>query len=154
MTKLSSKFGFNDAIRTKTFEIKGNKFTVRVPTSNEKLVIDKSIIELDEAEINSRYEKMTEVFRKSVAEEQIEGIELKEDDVIIDGMSAKETVSAVLRMEKRILKYFQMLIPEDGSSEDFTYEDIESELPLQLQLEIVEKISEAIEPNYRDARKN
>lgn len=154
MTKLSSKFGFNDAIRTKTFEIKGNKFTVKVPTSNEKLAIDKSIIEIDETELNIRYQKMTEVFRQSVAESPIEGIELKEDDVIIDGMSAKETVASVLRMEKRILKYFQMLIPEDGSSEDFTYEDIEAELPLQLQLEVVEKISEAIEPSYRDARKN
>ena len=68
--------------------------------------------------------------------------------------SSKETVSSILRMEKKILRYFQFLVPEEGTSEDFTYADIEEELPLQLQLEILEKINEAIEPNYREARKN
>jgi hypothetical protein len=150
MSKLSSAFKLNDQIRTKTFEIKGNKFTVKVPTSHEKLAIDKSIYDISEEEINAKFHSITDIFRN----ETIEGVEITDDDVIVNGVSSKDTVVSILQMEKKILKYFQLLIPEEGTSEDFTYADIEAELPLQLQLEILEHINEAIEPNYREARKN
>lgn len=150
MSKLSSAFKFSDSLRTKTFEIKGNKFTVKVPLSQEKLAIDTSITDITEDEVNARFLEMTEPFKDT----EIEGIEKKDDDIIVFGSSAKETARAILQLEKKITLYFKFLVPDEGESNDFTYEDIDAELPLQLQLEIVEKITEAIEPNYKEARKN
>lgn len=154
MSKLSSAFKFNDSIRTKSFEIKGNKFTVRVPLASEKAEIDKSTFDISEDEVNVRYKEMTDVIRESLLSQPVDGIEITENDVIINGSSSRDNVKSLLRMERKIVKYFHLLVPDDGSTVDFTYKDIDEELPLQLQLEIVEKISEAIEPNYREARKN
>lgn len=150
MSKLSSAFKFSEALKTKTFEIKGTKFTVRIPLSSEKLAMDASIFDIPQEQIDARYAQMTEAFKDT----EIEGIEHKDDDVIVFGNSAKETAKSILQLEKKITEYFKLLVPEDGSSNEFTYEEIEEELPLQLQLEVVEKIMEAIEPNYREARKN
>jgi hypothetical protein len=47
-------------------------------------------------------------------------------------------------------------VPElDGAShEDLTYKDIEDEFPMSVQLQIVEKIGEAISPTYKESRGN
>lgn len=150
MTKLSSALKLNDAIRTKTFEIKGNKFTVKVPLAQEKLAIDTSILEIPDEVVEARFEEMTKPFKDT----EIEGIEHKDGDIIVFGNSAKETARSIIQLERKIESYFKFLVLEEGVNANFTYKEIEEELPLQLQLEVVEKIVEAIEPNYREARKN
>jgi hypothetical protein len=57
-------------------------------------------------------------------------------------------------MENKILEYIKLLVPANGSLNDITYEEVEAEWPTQVQMEILEKISEAIQPGYKDARKN
>jgi hypothetical protein len=47
-----------------------------------------------------------------------------------------------------------LLVAENGSLEDITYKDIEAEFPMAIQLELVSKITEVIQPGYKDARKN
>ena len=55
-------------------------------------------------------------------------------------------------MQYRIVEYIKFLIPETGSLEDLTYEDVESEFPLAVQLTLVDKINEVISPDYKEVR--
>lgn len=150
MSKLFESLNISPAIRTKTFELNGHTFKVNVPLSNELDAIIERIAVVDKAAVESRLEKMTSAFK----ENPIDGVEIKEDDVVIDGKSTRDVVVSVLQMENRITEYFKLLVPQTGSLADITYEEINSEFPLQVQLELVEKINEAIQPGYKDARKN
>lgn len=150
MSKLFESLNINQTIRTKTFELNGHTFKVSIPLSSELDAIMERIAKIDKEIIEERFKKMTSAF----TEAKVEGIEVKDEDVIIDGKSTKEIVVSVLQMENRITEYFKLLVPQTGSLADLTYEEINSEFPLQVQLELVEKINEAIQPGYKDARKN
>lgn len=150
MTKLSSAFKFKDSIRVKSFELGGHVFKVRIPLNKELEDMTKRIIDIPQSEINKRLEKMTHALK----DENIDGVEIKDDDVIVDGKSTKETVVSVLQMERRITEYIKLLVPETGDLKDLTYAEIEEEFPLAVQFELIEKINEAIQPGYKDARKN
>lgn len=154
MTRLGSAFGkkySTDALRTKTFELGGHIFKVRIPLTKEMDEIQERISKIDETEAKARFEKMTATFKNSTA---IEGIVVTEDDVIIEGRSTRELVESMLQMENRTVQYIRLLIPENGTLEDITYKEIEEEWPFQVQLEILNKITEAIQPGYKDSRKN
>lgn len=154
MTRLSSAFGKKysaDAIRTKTFELAGHVFKVRVPLTKEMEEIQQRINKIDEVDAKARFEKMTTTFKDSTA---VEGIVVTKDDVIIEGRSTRELVESIMQMENRTVEYIRLLIPENGTLEDITYKEIEEEWPFQVQLEILNKITEAIQPGYKDSRKN
>lgn len=150
MTKIASSLKLNDSVRIKTFNLADSTLKVKVPLNKELEELTQRIIEIPQELIDQRLKKMTE----TLTAEPIEGVEVKEDDVVVEGRSVKETVISVLQMERRIVEYFKLLVPTEGTLEDITYEEIEAEFPLQLQFEIVEKITEAIQPGYKDARKN
>jgi 6-pyruvoyl-tetrahydropterin synthase len=150
MTRLGSAFNLNGALRTKTFELGGHTFKVKVPLTSELDEMFARIIQVDEKIVKERLKKMTDALTK----EPIEGVEVTKDDVIVNGASTKETVVSVLQMEKKITEYIKLLVPENGDLSELTYDDIEQEFPLQIQLELIEKITEAIQPGYKDARKN
>jgi len=150
MSKLFDSLNISESIRTKTFELNNHTFKVRVPLSNELDAIMDRIFKLDKKILDERLEKMTLALKEST----VDGIEVKKDDVIVDGKSSKEIVTSVLQMENRITEYFKLLIPHTGSLDSITYDEINEEFPLQVQLEIVEKINEVIQPGYKDARKN
>ena len=152
MSKLSSAFGNIDQLRVKTFELQGQTFRVRVPLTKELEAISKRCEEIDPAVFEQRYQKAISIFSK---DEPAEGVEIIDGDVIVDGRSTKDLVQTSMKMENRVVEYFKLLVPVDGESlTELTYEDIESELPFQVQLEVLGKISEAIQPGYKDARKN
>jgi len=94
---------------------------------------------------------MTVTFKDS---KTVEGIVVTDDDVIIEGRSTRELVESIIQMENRTVEYIRLLIPESGTLEDITYKEIEEEWPFQVQLEILNKITEAIQPGYKDSRKN
>jgi hypothetical protein len=150
MTKLSSALKLKDSIRIKSFELAGHTFKVKVPLNSELETIIKRIVEIPEEEVSARLKKMTEALTESTSE----GVEVKDGDVIVEGKSTKETVLSVMQMERKITEYMKLLVPESGSLSDLTYEDVDAEFPLQVQFEIIEKITEAIQPGYKDARKN
>ena len=54
----------------------------------------------------------------------------------------------------KITEYIKLLVPKEGSLENLTYQEIDEEFTLQTQLEIVEKITEVIQPGYKETRKN
>ena len=150
MTRLASAFNLNGALRTKTFELGGHTFKVKVPLTSELDDMFARIVKIDEKIVKERLKKMTDALTK----EPIEGVEITKDDVIVNGSSTKETVISVLQMERKITEYIKLLVPESGDLEELTYDDIEQEFPLQIQLELIEKITESIQPGYKDARKN
>ena len=155
MSKLSSAFGkkYESAvaqIRTKTFSIGGHEFKVRIPLTAEMNAMQDRIAKVDEAKVKARFESMTKDLRKG---ERV-GVEITDDDVIIDGKSTLELAKAVLMMEQRVIEYIRLLVPVSGTLDDITYDEIEEEWPLAVQMEIIDKINDAIQPGYKDTRKN
>ena len=151
MTKLSSAFGETTNLRTKTFELAGHEFKVRVPLSKELDDMQDRISKIDATEFKIRFDKMTSTFRNV---SDIEGVVVTDDDVIVEGRSTKELVETILQMENRMVEYIKLLVPVNGTLDDITYEDIEAEWPTTVQLEMIAKISESIQPGYKDSRKN
>lgn len=155
MSKLSSAFGKKyesslAQIRTRTFNAGGFDFKVRIPLTAELSAMQERIAKIDSEKAETKYKEMT---ANLISEPPI-GVEVKENDVIINGKSTRELVEAVLTMENRIVEYIRLLIPVNGTMDDISYEDIESEWPLSVQLEIVDRITEAIQPGYKETRKN
>lgn len=150
MTKLTSAFGEITNLRTKTFELAGYNFKVRVPLTKELDAMQERIQKFDQAEFQKRYDKMTSSFRADI----LDGVVVTDNDVIIEGRSTKELVETILQMENRMVEYIKLLVPVNGTLDEITYEDIEAEWPTAVQLEILAKISEAIQPGYKDSRKN
>ena len=154
MTRLSSALGSNyasDSLRTKTFELAGHTFKVRVPLTREMELIQERIENIDESEFKVRFEKMTASFKDST---ELEGIVVTDDDVIIEGRSTRELVKSIMQMENRTVEYIKLIVPEHDNLDDITYKEIDEEWPFQVQLEVLNKISEAIQPGYKDSRKN
>jgi hypothetical protein len=153
MSKLASALGEKYQanalnLKTKAFELAGHTFKVRIPLTKELDDINSRIDNLDEAEMERRYQKMVAPMKG------LEGIEERDNDVFLDGRSTREMVKFSMQAENRIVEYVRLLVPETGSLEDITYEEIEAEWSLPIQLEIVSKIAEAIQPGYKDTRKN
>ena len=150
MTKLTSAFGEISNLRTKSFEFAGHDFKVRIPLTKELDAMQERIEKFDQAEYQKRFDKMTASFRA----ETIDGVEVTETDVIVEGRSTKELVETILKMENRMVEYIKLLVPVNGTLDEITYDDIEAEWPYAVQLEMIAKISEAIQPGYKDSRKN
>lgn len=151
MTRLASAFGNTGALRVKTFELGGHLFKVRIPLTKEMEEMNLRIEDAPKEEIESRYQKMTSAFRDG---EKIDGIEITDDDVIVDGKSSRDLAESAIKIERRIVELFSLLVPESGTLEGLTYQEIEDEFPFSVQVEIIGKISEAIQPGFKDQRKN
>lgn len=139
MSRLATAFKLNDSIRTKEFELGGFPFKVRVPLDIELENITKRFIAPSDEEIEARIAKMM----ASLEAEDVKDVEINKDNV-----------QSIIRMEQKITEYVRLLIPVEGDISDITYEEIAEEFPLQVQLELLTKITEAIQPGYKDARKN
>ena len=151
MTRLASAFGNTGALRVKTFELGGHLFKVRIPLTKEMEEMNRRIEDAPKEEIESRYQKMTSAFRDG---EKIDGIEITDDDVIVDGKSSRDLAESAIKIERRIVELFNLLVPETGSLEGLTYQEIEEEFPFSVQVELIAKITEAIQPGFKDQRKN
>lgn len=154
MSRIQSAFGdsYQKAhLRTKTFELGGHVFKVRIPLTKEMEQIEEAIEAINPEDLQARYEKMSASFRTGTV---IEGIETTEDDVIIEGRSTKDLVKKIIMMENRMVQFVKLLVPEVGTLDDITYEDIDAEWPMPVQLEMIAKITESIQPGYKDSRKN
>lgn len=139
MSRLATAFKLNDSIRTKEFELGGFQFKVRVPLDAELENITKRFVSPTEETIDARIAKMTALLNA----EDVKDVEI-----------SRENVQSILRMEQKITEYIRLLIPTDGDISDITYNEIAEEFPLQIQIELLNKITEAIQPGYKDARKN
>lgn len=150
MSRLGSALNVSDSIRYKTFQLGNNTFKVKVPLTNELEAMTSRYLEVDDAKVKERLEKMTVALREA----KQDNIVVTEDDVLVDGKSSKETVISILQMEQRITEYVKLLVPVNGDLGDLTYAEIEEVFPLQVQLELLENIIDCIQPGYKEAQKN
>lgn len=147
MSKLSQALGkkYEEnrlSVLTRTFELGDHTFKVRVPNVSEIETIYNYFNNPNTEKIEKEYKDIIAGFEK----DEVNG------DVVIEGRSMREAAKNKVVLKYRIVEYFKFIIPETGSLDDLTYEDIESEFPLAVQLTIVEKINEVISPDYRDTR--
>ena len=160
-TKLTKAFGKRfeenkDAVRIREFELGGHTFKVRVPLTVESEVIQKKVLEIDEEKIEHYYqESVKEIKANKDAMGEIEGIEFKDNDIVIQGRSMREAAKMKYASEVRVLEMVKLLVPEEKGFDmaTLTYADIEEVFPLPVQLELVEKISEVISFDYHRTRK-
>jgi len=156
MTKLASAFGekYQQSainIRTKSFELGGHTFKVRVPLNKEIEDMDARMSAVDPEKLQARFEKIAAPFKVG---EPTNGVVISEDDVTVEGRSCRELAKSAIEVEQRIVEYTKLLVVENGDLSDISYEDIEIEFPFQIQVELMSKITEAIQPGYKEARKN
>ena len=160
MTKFSSAFGDKyqankKNLMTRSFELGGHTFKVRIPLVSESDAIYKKVSEPDAEVVEAVYQTITAPLRK-FENDQTEEFKFVDGDILVDGRSMKEAAKNKAITEARITEFFKLLVPEmEGASlEDLTYKDIEDEFPMSVQMQIVEKIGEVVSPTYREARGN
>ena len=154
MSKLGSALGkkYEEnrlSVLTRSFELGDHTFKVRVPSVQEIEAIYNYFKRPNEEKVELEYQKMLKEFDGL---KEKEGVEIKDNDMFIDGRSMKETAKNKHILQHRITEYIKFLIPETGSLEDITYEDVENEFPLTVQMTLVEKINEVISPDYKDIK--
>jgi hypothetical protein len=154
MSKLGSALGkkYEEnrlSVLTRSFELGDHTFKVRIPSVQEIEAIYNYFKNPNEEKIEQEYQLMIKAFENLKDQE---GVEVKDNDFIIDGRSIRETAKNKHILQHRIVQYIKFLIPETGSLEDITYEDVEAEFPLTVQMTLVEKINEVISPDYKDIK--
>lgn len=154
MSKLGSALGkkYEEnrlSVLTRSFELGDHTFKVRVPSVSEIEAIYNYFKNPNEEKVEQEYQLMIKAFENL---EGKEGVEVRDNDFIIDGRSVRETATNKHILQHRIVEYIKFLIPETGSLEDITYEDVEAEFPLSVQMTLVEKINEVISPEYKDIK--
>jgi hypothetical protein len=160
MTKLATLLGSQYESKRKglfirQFELGGYTFKVKVPTVAESDAIYERIQNPTDADIEEVYieiAKPLEQFKDQASEE----FQFIENDILVNGRSLRETARLKLTTQNRITEFVKLLIPEtDGDSlADLTYKEIEEEFPMAVQIALLEKISEAISPSYKESRGN
>lgn len=157
MGKLTNKLGLNtDAIRIRSFEFNGQKLRVRVPTSSEAELLYEKTKEPSDELINKKYELIVKPFLGKKEElESNKDFVITNDDVVFQGKSMKEMAKNQAITELRIVETFKLLVSGDGGNlDDLTYEDIDQDMPLPIQLDLMRRITETISPGYDENRKN
>lgn len=154
MSKLGSALGkkYEEnrlSVLTRSFELGDHTFKVRVPSVSEIEAIYNYFKNPNEEKVEIEYQKMLKEFDGL---KEKEGVEIKDNDMVIDGRSMRETAKNKHILQHRIVEYIKFLIPEAGSLEDINYEDVEAEFPLSVQMTLVEKINEVISPEYKDIK--
>jgi uncharacterized protein (DUF342 family) len=162
MTKLSNLLGEKYQAKRanifiRSFELGGHTFKVRIPFVAESDAIYKKISDPDQEHIERIYKQLSEplLSLKDNAQEDAE-IEFKENDIVVKGRSMREAAKNKAITENRVVEYIKLLVPEqpDMTLNDLTYEEVEAEFPWTVQVALIEKISEAISPNYKETRGN
>ena len=160
MTKLASILGAQYESKRKNlfirqFELGGFTFKVKIPTVAQSDAMYERIQNPIEEEISAVYDEIAkplEQFRGQETEEFI----FEEDDIVVSGRSLRQTAKMKVMTQNRITEFVKLLIPENEKDSllDLTYEEIEAEFPMPVQLALIEKIAEAISPNYKETRGN
>lgn len=150
---LGAKFQeHKSSIVTRTFEMGGHTFRVRIPTVGETESMYERLATPDDAKLKAVYDEITKDLLK-YKDDPIDTVEFKEDDIITEGRSLKEAARNTVLAQARIVEYFRLLVPDEGQSWDgLEYSDIEESMPWAVQIELVQHIIEAISPNYKDIR--
>jgi hypothetical protein len=158
MTTLAKAFAINpDKIRIRSFEYNGEQFKVRVPLTQEAESMFERVDNPPAELIKAKFDELTrELYAKK--QEIIDSkadIKFKKDDVVVGDQSLLALAKSQASGEIRILESIKLLVPVNGANlGDITYDQIQEEFPLPVQLSLVKKIAEIVSPAYEDVRKN
>lgn len=154
MSKIASALGgkYQEnrlSVMTRTFVLGDHTFRVRVPAVHEIEAVYNYFKNPNVDLIENAFKNMTYDL-VSIKDTNPEGVIYTDKDVIVDGRSMMEAARNKVILQHRIVEYFKFLIPEDGQSlDDLEYSDVEEEFPLSIQIQIIDKISEVISPDYK-----
>lgn len=152
--KLSESLKINsNNIRIREFTMAGQTLRVRVPLASEMEAMNDRV---KNAAWKDQYKKMVDPLLEKKDSFDNEEIKFTDDDVFINDKSIKELAKVAAQTNARIVEMFKLLVPVvDGADlSGLTYEDVESEFPFSVQLDISKKIAEVISPGYEETRKN
>jgi hypothetical protein len=160
MTKLASALGEKYQAKklnifTRTFELGGHTFKVRIPYVAETDAIYEKINNPDPEQVEKIYQLLSEPLLQ-FKDQATEGVKFAENDVIVNGRSMREAAKNKAITEIRVTEFIKLLVPENPEMtlDDLTYAEIESEFPWTVQIALIEKITEAISPTYKETRGN
>ena len=149
---LGSKFiESKDQLRIRTFDFQGVTFKIKVPLTVESdLMFEKNKI-IDETMVQKFYDEMAKEFidnKEKYANEP--DIVYESDNIIVKGISLKETAKNKVLTQNRITSLFQLIVPEDSNFDmsSITYQDIDENFPFNIQIELMEEIAKVIAPSY------
>lgn len=154
MSKFAQAFGESYqqhklSIISRSFQLGEHTFKVRVPSVGEIEDIFNYENKISDADIDVKYNALISTLKTL----DNDNIVKSDNDIVIDGRSMRETAKTQLVLQHRILQYFKLLIPENGQSlDDLTYEDIQTEFPIAIQMQFIDKINEVISPDYKESR--
>lgn len=158
MNTLASALGkdfikHKEEVRIRSFELGGHTFRVKVPLTAEFEVMQKRMKAIDEAMVDKYYKELTQGF-ENFKDEKKEGVEILENDILIDGRSMRDAARNKLIAEQRILELFKLLVPEEKGfdMQNITYPMIEELFPFPIQMKIIEEISRVVSVQYEEAK--
>jgi hypothetical protein len=151
----SIKININDT----PFDLK-----VRIPVKRELEDITAEITNPNKENVQIIYEALSAPLKKTLDEadagfldllnKETEKIKITDNDLIVDGTSIRQVAHMTCVYHTQVEKYFGLLQSATGEPIDETFEEISEEFPEAVIREIVEKIEQAIRPNYKDTKKN
>lgn len=160
MTKLATLLGSQYESKRKglfirQFELGGYNFKVRVPTVAESDAIYERIQNPKEEDIAVVYDQIAKPLEQ-FKDQETEEFKFLDDDILVNGRSMRETAKIKIMTQTRITEFIKLLIPENESDTlaDLSYEEIEAEFPMTVQITLIEKIAEVISPTYKESRGN
>jgi hypothetical protein len=158
MTTLAKAFAINpDKIRIRNFEYNGQQFKVRVPLTQEAEVMFDKVDNPPAELVQAKFDELTKelyIKKQEIIDSKAE-IKFTDDDVIVGEQSLLALAKSQASGEIRILESIKLLVPVDGTSlGEITYDQVQAEFPLPVQLSLVKKIAEIVSPSYEDVRKN
>lgn len=137
------------SVMTRSFTLGDHLFKVRVPSVGEIENIYDYFKNPDEDLVKKTFKELTVELEK-IKDSNPENIVYSNEDIIVEGRSMMEAAKNKVVLQYRIVEYFKFLIPEDGQTlADLEYSDIEEEFPLAIQVQLLDKISEVIAPDYK-----
>ena len=158
MSRLSKAFKVNtEAMRTRDFEYHGQQFKVRVPLAKEAEEMFKRAENPPEAEVQAKFDELSKDLYAKKKEIIKSGADIKfeDDDVIVGENSLRELAKNQVAGNIRIIESFKLLVTANGENLiDITYDEINEEFPLPVQLALVKMVAEVISPGYEEIRKN
>lgn len=158
MSKLSKAFKVNlDAMRTREFAYHDQTFKVRVPLAKEAEEMFAKADNPPKEEVEAKFKELSKDLyanKKEIIESGAD-IKFEGDDVIVGENSLRELAKNQVSGNIRIIESFKLLVTATGENlVDITYDEINEEFPLPVQLALVKKIAEVISPGYEEIRKN
>jgi ABC-type antimicrobial peptide transport system permease subunit len=152
MSKLGSLLGkeyenHKQSILTRTIKFNDATFRIVIPSVAKIEAIYNYRNSPNLEKIESIYQQL----KANLVIKPEDKVEEKENDIVVNGRSIRESATNTHLTQYQILEYFKFIVPQEGQDiNTLTYEDINTEIPLQIQIEFMNKINEVLSPDYKE----